>query len=152
MQGSSAENANEWAVRANERSDELLSQYFRPDSGLFWTIVPWLPGWFIIDYLCAISPWELYTHLQTNIHWVNQKKCKRNKNFERKKIGGNTPIILPLVSLTWQLISVWDSRVFSPINVEFYRYHYHKHGSNLWKSTAVFFALYILFTTGTALL
>ena len=36
---SSPEKANEWAVRANERTDELVTQYLRLDSCLFQTTV-----------------------------------------------------------------------------------------------------------------
>ena len=32
-EASSAEHANEWAVRANEQADERMAQYLRPD---FW--------------------------------------------------------------------------------------------------------------------
>ena len=36
---SSVEQANEWAVKVNERMDERVTQYLRLDSWLFWTIV-----------------------------------------------------------------------------------------------------------------
>ena len=35
---SSAEQANKWAVRANEQADERVAQYLQLDSWLFWTI------------------------------------------------------------------------------------------------------------------
>ena len=38
-EASSPEQANEWAVRANERTDERVAQYLRLDSCLFQTIV-----------------------------------------------------------------------------------------------------------------
>ena len=39
---SSPEKANEWAVRANERTDERVAQYLRPNSWLFCpTVLRW---------------------------------------------------------------------------------------------------------------
>ena len=38
-EASRAEQANEWAVRGNEQTDERVAQYLRLDSWLFWTIV-----------------------------------------------------------------------------------------------------------------
>ena len=40
-EASSPEQANEWAVRANERTDERVAQYLRLYSCLFQTTVPW---------------------------------------------------------------------------------------------------------------
>ena len=34
-----SERANEWAVRANEKMDQCMAQYFHLDSWFFWTIV-----------------------------------------------------------------------------------------------------------------
>ena len=36
---SSGEQVNDWAVGANEQTDEQVAQYLRPDSWLFWTTV-----------------------------------------------------------------------------------------------------------------
>ena len=42
-EASSAEQANKWAVRANEQTDERVAQYLRFGSFLFQTTVPWCP-------------------------------------------------------------------------------------------------------------
>ena len=39
-EASSSEQANEWAVQGNERTDEQVAQYCSPDSWLFWPTVP----------------------------------------------------------------------------------------------------------------
>ena len=39
-EASNFEKANEWAAWANERTDEQVAQYLRPDSWLFWTFSP----------------------------------------------------------------------------------------------------------------
>ena len=40
-EASSAEQANEWAMRANDWTDERVAPYLHHDSWSFWTIVDW---------------------------------------------------------------------------------------------------------------
>ena len=43
-EASSPEQANEWEVWANERTDKQVAQYFHLDSWLFWPTVVWYSG------------------------------------------------------------------------------------------------------------
>ena len=53
-EASSAEQANEWAVRANERTDERMTQYCSLDSWLFWPTVCWrFQGWRVSKLIWA---------------------------------------------------------------------------------------------------
>ena len=61
---SSAEQANEWAVRANERTDERVTQYLRPESWLFCPIVWWSwwdchPCCCTAFYLLSLLDWRM---------------------------------------------------------------------------------------------
>ena len=73
-EASSAEQANAWVVRANERTDERVSRYLRLDTWLFWTTVQqgergsYFEGWFVsfpnaLDLLAGV--WDINTLLRS---------------------------------------------------------------------------------------
>ena len=64
-QTSSAEQANEWVVRVNERADERMAQYLRPDFKRFWISVHRLEGFDICRNII------LYIYYEFMYNWYH---------------------------------------------------------------------------------